>query len=464
MGWIEENGVRSYRWEVGEEFEYDVSSPEGRAQLFSEFSVQSTREQDALIDAFIALNVATFTVAGDAVPDPLRNGIGTASVGFDYAGFNIRGSSDVDRLGGINGGWISDINVTVPLTFADLEITVGIEFDRDANQRNYVKVGGQFVELIGGQSMGASVVKYLRDTGGYTDDVLAAIENAVNGVRNAQIPAMQLLIRELNEQFDINEMVDGAYDAIAKLRNLSGGPNNDWPWRPESRCFLGGTSIKLFDGNSKPIEKIIEGDVVLSYDHNGTHVPGRVTRAFQSHVTHLLDIHGLHVTPGHVTLCGDGMFKGRHVPIIDILLSDGALVTAEGALVRIATHAPVGSLADAFVKVAAAQTPEDVSADRLSEGEMRVGTLLFDRDGGAVSVLDCLNAEGYAFDPDTGLVAKPGEVPHPLHWFGPIPRPEDYVLRRSRETLAGIVTGGEWEGSPSVLIAARLQHTLGRVH
>jgi hypothetical protein len=224
-------------------------------------------------------------------------------------------------------------------------------------------------------------------------------------------------------------------------------------------CFPAGTPVSLPGGSIKPIEGIRVGDLVLSYDATGTLIPGRVTRTFRNEVLHLLDVHGLKVTPGHATLCGEGMFKGRHVPIIDILLSDGALVRADGSLMRIAINAPVGSTEDAFVKVAYALTPEDFQADTLTEGEMRVGTLLFDRDGVPVSVLDCLTTEGYAFEPATGLIAKPGEVPHPLFWFGRLPRPENYVLTRSQESLEGILTDGEWKGSRSELIAGRLRQT-----
>jgi hypothetical protein len=224
-------------------------------------------------------------------------------------------------------------------------------------------------------------------------------------------------------------------------------------------CFLAGTAILLPSGLNLLIEDVSVGDIVLSYDAIGQLVPGRVTRTFRKEVSHLLGVHGLKVTPGHATLCGDGMFKGRHVPIIDILLSDGALVQADGTLVRMAINAPVGSVADAFVKLSVAATPEDMQSDTLAEAEMRVGTLLFDREGTPISVLDCLTAEGYVFDPDTGLVAKPGEAPHRLFWFGRLPRPEDYILTRSEETLEGILTDGEWEGSRSELIAGRLRQT-----
>jgi hypothetical protein len=194
-----------------------------------------------------------------------------------------------------------------------------------------------------------------------------------------------------------------------------------------AECSLAGTPILLHNGTSKAIEQIEADNIVVSYDAAGALISGRVMQTFRNEVSHLLDVHGLKVTPGHATPCGDGMFKGRHVPIIDILLSDGALVQADGTLVRMAINAPAGSVADAFVKVAVALTPEDMQTDTLTEGEMRVGTLLFDREGTPVSVLDCLTAEGYAFDPETGLIAKPGEVQHPLFWFGRLPRPEDYI-------------------------------------
>lgn len=228
-----------------------------------------------------------------------------------------------------------------------------------------------------------------------------------------------------------------------------------------SMCFLAGTPINLADGSTLPIENVCDGLSVLSYDADGAIVARRVTRTFRNEVSHLLDVHGLKVTPGHVTLCGSGMFAGRHVPIIDILLSDGALVTAEGGLVRMSINKPVDSVEDRMVKVLYALTAGDARLGQLREGEMRVGTLPFDREGVPVSVLDCLKAEGLVFDPETGLVAKSGKEPEALHWYGPLPRPEDYILTRSRETLEGFLVDGEWEGSRSELIVGRLRQTAG---
>jgi hypothetical protein len=223
-------------------------------------------------------------------------------------------------------------------------------------------------------------------------------------------------------------------------------------------CFAAGTSITLSNAVTRPIEQISVGDLVQSYNEEGL-VEARVTDIFKSEVAHLIDVHGLQVTPGHVTLCGGGRFAGKHVPIIDILLSDGALVRENGDPVRIAINKLVGSMEDHFVQISYAVDAEAVRSGSLKSGKIRVGTLLFDRDCEPVSVLDCIKAEGLVFDAETGLVSKEGGNYEPLYFFGELPRPEDYILRRSRETLEGILADGEWEGAPSQLVAQRLRQT-----
>ncbi|MCP4138557.1 MAG: hypothetical protein GY754_46795, partial [bacterium] len=80
--------------------------------------------------------------------------------------------------------------------------------------------------------------------------------------------------------------------------------------RPE--CFLAGTMIDMWpldlkpDASGhydekvvlakiwqKPIEEVTPDDWVVSYDDNGRLKPGRVTRTFQNHSKHILDVHGL---------------------------------------------------------------------------------------------------------------------------------------------------------------------------
>ncbi|WP_321446550.1 hypothetical protein [uncultured Cohaesibacter sp.] len=57
----------------------------------------------------------------------------------------------------------------------------------------------------------------------------------------------------------------------------------------------------MADGSEKPIEEVGPDDWVLSYDKDGNLKPGRVTRTFINAAKQILDVHGLMVTPGHVT-------------------------------------------------------------------------------------------------------------------------------------------------------------------
>lgn len=233
-------------------------------------------------------------------------------------------------------------------------------------------------------------------------------------------------------------------------------------------CFLPGTPITLSDGvTTKPIEEIAPGDEVLSYTDDGTLVPGRVTATSSKTASIVLDWFGLGVTPGHVTLCGvvpgeegtsAGPFMGRHVPLIDILCADGAVVRQDGSLVRAATNEAVGSRADAFVRLAYSRNGEELKAGVTHEASIRAGTKLITGEGNTVRVLDVIEANGYAFDEETGLVSRPLDdgtpgVPGPLPFFGVPPKPEDHVLARSGTTLEAIHKAGEWEGEGSQLPA-----------
>ena len=216
----------------------------------------------------------------------------------------------------------------------------------------------------------------------------------------------------------------------------------------DQHCFLAGTPIDMWDGTRKPIEEIGAGDVVVSYDANGALKPGRVKRTFENHVRHILDVHGLMVTPGHATFCAQGRYAGRHVPMIDILRSDGALMKKDGGKIRAATGAMVGSREDQFVHAA---TFEDVPGTDhvrvLERGMLRLGTRYMRPDGESISVLEVIARMGATLTPDGYVrLAGTGEKV-PFYWtFGPrLPRPEDYVLQRSRVTLADIYEAEEWE-------------------
>ncbi|WP_025897280.1 Hint domain-containing protein [Sneathiella glossodoripedis] len=211
-------------------------------------------------------------------------------------------------------------------------------------------------------------------------------------------------------------------------------------FKPIERCFSAGTLIDMADGSQKPIESIEIGNEVAAYDPGANYGLGglrsaKVTRTMTNIVDDLLDFHGVKMTPGHSTLCGDGPNKGAHIPLMDIILADGAVVDRDGRLIRAATNLPVGSEGDRFIEVAYIT---DKSQDVYSHAKMRLGTLMVGQDGkGDWRIMDALKNEGYQIF-ETGLIAKDGEEPHPLYWFGEVPEPADYILNKSRLTLSDL--------------------------
>jgi hypothetical protein len=156
----------------------------------------------------------------------------------------------------------------------------------------------------------------------------------------------------------------------------------------DPQCFTAGTLVDMADGSRKAIELIQPDDLVLAYDETreggcGELVPSRVVRTFVNQAPAILDFHGLKVTPGHVTLCGDGPFAGQHRPLIDIVRDDGAIVDRDGSLVRAATNLPVGSDGDRLIKIACYAAP---SAAEPIFAETRLGTLLLRDNGDAVRI------------------------------------------------------------------------------
>lgn len=212
-------------------------------------------------------------------------------------------------------------------------------------------------------------------------------------------------------------------------------------------CFLINTQIICEDGKI-PICNIVIGSRVLSYgrnlggceDKNGGLVSACVTRIFTNEVNFVLDFHGTGVTPGHVYLCGGGRFEGEFAPLINILRTDGALVDAEGNLLRAATKQPVDGPMDQPVQVVATGGPFGPET-----GLVRTGTLI-EMDGAWVSVAALIEQAGGTLL-DDGKVRISGRAePVPLLLpVNHVPKPEDYVLAMSDVTLAEIYDAGEWE-------------------
>jgi hypothetical protein len=159
-------------------------------------------------------------------------------------------------------------------------------------------------------------------------------------------------------------------------------------------------------------------------------------------VAHVLDFHGTGVTPGHVFLCGAGRFAGRHVPLIDILRDDGAVVRQDGSLMRAATGCAVGSDADRLIEVVAADG---------STGRLRAGTRVAGETGEVT--VSALIARAGGVICDGGITLPGATAPQRFVWAGRLPAPEDYVLRQSGLTLAEIYAAEEWESPPQMAAA-----------
>lgn len=196
----------------------------------------------------------------------------------------------------------------------------------------------------------------------------------------------------------------------------------------------------------KPISEIKTGDYVLSYDKNGCLQAGKVSRTFENTVNHILDFWGFGVTPGHAFFCADGELKGLHVPILDILRTDGAVLDEEGNLIRAATGCRVGSEGDSFVKVICGDKLPNGRFKVRECGQIRSGTRIILGDGRDLSVLD-LVASNHGEITESGLVkgVEGLEMPFLWHFSQNLPLPEDYILKRSKLTVEEVYRAGEWE-------------------
>lgn len=95
-------------------------------------------------------------------------------------------------------------------------------------------------------------------------------------------------------------------------------------------CFVAGTMITMGDGSCKPIEEIVGGDSVLSWDGE-TFVPGSVVKTMTSETNELVSIRAngqlTTCTPEHPIRIKDrGWVEAKDVAVGDI--SNGLLITA----------------------------------------------------------------------------------------------------------------------------------------
>lgn len=154
----------------------------------------------------------------------------------------------------------------------------------------------------------------------------------------------------LEAENQIRESLGLPIKSLEDLKTIVNGPTPFFFKMRNDQCFLAGTPITMWDGSEKPIEDIRPGDVVLSFDKDDPtiRVPGKVSRAFRGVTRHVVNLRGLHCTPGHRFRTGDGGFS----TIASILKSDGTIVEKDGTVIRARTGARIGSVEDALVNVA----------------------------------------------------------------------------------------------------------------
>lgn len=329
-------------------------------------------------------------------------------------------------------------------------------------------IGPQFTAVLGGREEVYDYTDKLEDVIGfeswnieeqasYFEDLYKQRFLTSNGVPLNNIPSLEVL-----------ESVDTSSYPGLKTSSGESGSNIRPVVRPDDFCFIAGTQIDMwptdpsiqpntngaYDENlvlskawQKPIEDITPDDLVLSYDKNGHLKPGRVTRLFRNQSTHILDFWGTGVTPGHVYLCGDGEFKGQHVPIMDILRSDGALVMEDGTQIRAATGCKLGSMGDRMIHAITGETQPCGRTQIQEAGQIRLGTRVITPEGEDISVLDLVFSNGGMLTDDGYIKTDISGEKMPFRWrFSEhLPKPEDYVLQRSATTMQDIYQANEWE-------------------
>lgn len=232
-------------------------------------------------------------------------------------------------------------------------------------------------------------------------------------------------------------------------------------------CFVAGTMISmwpldpsvkpnaagLYDHKEvlarvwqKPIEGVRPNDWVVSFDAKGNLKPGRVSRTFENEVRIILDFFGTGVTPGHVYYRADSRKAGKYEALIDILRDDGVIQKADGTRIRAATGLPVSDPRDRFIwAITGDRTPDGRAIVVKEKGRIRLGTRHIGDDGRDVCVADLILAAGDVVT-ESGMI-QAGDYQVPYHWTfsDGLPKPEDYILRRSGTTLEAIFEAAEWE-------------------
>ena len=377
-------------------------------------------------------------VTGDTGVYVYTGGTAGISVGVPIAGDVIGGyflfDGDLDDLTGMSYGVQSSTGVA-------------LGYSRTPSGKSMVQIGGE---------IGAAAELTLGVTIDVTDhyNVDWALTERTLQQKFANDEAM--LARVLEEMAIAREIPAYEADFIEKYSIYV---------QLEEGCFLAGTQISMWPTDAglkpnangvydedavraklwyKPIEEIRTGDIVVSHDKNGHMQPGTVGPTFVNQSSHILDFWGTKVTPGHAYYCAGGKFEGQHVPLIDILRTDGVVKHQDGTLIRAATNCEVGSLDDQMVQVAFFEDAEARAANRFETKPLRLGTKFLQEDGTTISLRMMIEAGGFEITGNGLLRNKDGQEAPATLLDRAFPNPEDYILARSKLTLNAIYST-PWE-------------------
>lgn len=369
-------------------------------------------------------------------------------------------------MGGTSAGFLGGIAAGAPFVatpYAPYAVAVGSLAYQQKGGQVGAEAGAAFYDyLFGGENPNAPLTSTLQHADGsktvYKNQVIGQggfVGNRTNIVQTViyEYDALGNLIgqqktvttevtKSLRESLDLNYEPPKCF--------LSDTSISMWPTDPHHKIHLDGSydeDLVLSKAWTKPIEEIEAGDLIVSYDDKGRIQPGRVTRTMQNRATHILDFWGTGVTPGHAYLCGDGKFKGQHVPIMDILRTDGAIVRADGTLIRAATGCEVGSPGDQLVYVVLGDKQPNGMIKTREQGQLRAGTRVILENDRHYSLLELIVSNGGDVTEDGFIRAGVDGAKMPFRWTfsDHLPRPEDFILRRSNVTLDEIYAAGEWE-------------------
>ena len=126
---------------------------------------------------------------------------------------------------------------------------------------------------------------------------------------------------------------------------------------------------------------------------------------------------------------------------------DGAIMRADGTMIRAATNCKVGSMGDMMIHASATLQKPDGTWTEPKAGKVRFGTRIILPDGRHMSFMEMAASEGWRVSDDGYMVGmmkgEDGELQEQKFLFPyahgeELPKPEAYILARSAVTLEEI--------------------------